>query len=186
VNESLPSAPRAENDRLFYVANAVLSAGAIALLVWLLVIRKPVAGSSPLIDFLPTLNALLNSTSAVLLLLGRAAIRRRDRKRHAQLMLGAFTTSTLFLLSYLAYHFVHGDTLYVGAQAMRVTYLAVLASHVLLSIAVVPLVLAALWFAARGAFARHTKVTRVLYPIWLYVSVTGVVVYLMLYRLPHQ
>ena len=167
----------AVSDRQFYLLNALLSAGALALLAWLLLFRKPAPGEAALsgaLSLLPLLNALLNTTSALLLLFGRAAIKRGDRRRHAQLMLAAFTTSALFLVSYLAYHFVHGDTRYLGAPSLRAIYLCVLASHVLLSVAVVPLVLAALWFAARGAFARHTKVTRVLYPIWLYVSVTGV------------
>ena len=184
MTESLPTAQRAD-DRIFYVVNALVSAAAISLLVWLLLLRKPTPGESGLLSFLPALNAILNSTSAVLLVLGRAAIKRRDRKRHAQFMLAAFVTSALFLVSYLGYHFMHGDTRYVGAPAIRATYLAILASHVLLSIAVVPLVLAALWFAARNAFGQHVKVTRVLYPIWLYVSVTGVAVYLLLYQLPH-
>jgi len=178
----------AVSDRQFYLFNAIISAAAIALLAWLLLWRKPAPGEGALSGFLPLLplcNAVLNTTSALLLLSGRAAVKRGDRRRHAQLMLAAFCTSALFLVSYLAYHFVHGDTRYLGAPALRVLYLTVLLSHVLLSVAVVPLVLAALWFAARGAFARHTKVTRVLYPIWLYVSVTGVVVYLMLYQLPH-
>jgi putative membrane protein len=175
----------ASSDRLFYLLNATISSAAIALLFWLLVVRKPVPGQSPLLDFLPLLNALLNSTSALLLLLGRAAIRRGDRRRHAQLMLAAFGTSAVFLVSYLGYHFVHGDTRYLGAPALRAVYLLILASHVLLSIAVVPLVLAALWFAWRAQFVKHTRVTRWLHPIWLYVSVTGVLVYLMLYRLPH-
>ena len=87
--------------------------------------------------------------------------------------------SGLFLMGYVAYHFVHGDTKYTGA--FKPLYLTVLASHVLLSMAVLPLALSAFWLAARRDFARHKKVTRVLWPIWLYVSVTGVVVFFMLH-----
>jgi putative membrane protein len=173
------------DDRLFYAANAVVSAAALALLFWLLIIRKPAPGQSALLDFLPALNAILNTTSAVLLVLGRRAVKRGDRKLHAKLMLAAFAASSIFLVSYLGYHYVHGDTHYAGAHAMRLFYLSVLVSHILMSIAVVPLVLAALWFAWRKTFNKHTRVTRVLYPIWLYVSVTGVAVYLLLYQLPH-
>jgi putative membrane protein len=176
---------KAPSDRAFYLFNAVVSAAALSLLFWLLVIRKPTPGTSPILDFLPMLNALLNSTSAVLLILGRGAIKRGDRKRHAQLMLGAFAASVVFLISYLAYHFMHGETHYLGSPTIRAFYLLVLASHVLLSIAVVPLLLAALWFAAKEQFGRHKRVTRWLYPIWVYVSITGVIVYLMLYQLPH-
>jgi putative membrane protein len=87
--------------------------------------------------------------------------------------------SGLFLIGYVAYHFVHGDTKYTGAY--RSVYLPLLASHVLLSMAVLPLALAAFWFAVRQQFVTHKKVTRVLWPIWLYVSVTGVAVFFFLH-----
>jgi putative membrane protein len=95
-------------------------------------------------------------------------------------MISAFVASSLFLVGYLAYHYVHGDTHFVGAPWLKVIYLLILATHVLLSMTVVPLALAAFWFAFRGAFATHKKVTRVLYPAWLYVSVTGVIIFFML------
>ena len=91
-----------------------------------------------------------------------------------------FAASTLFLVGYVVYHAVHGDTPFGGAGAIRGFYFAVLASHVLLSMMVVPLVLLALWFAFKREFQRHARVTRWLHPLWLYVSVTGVVVFLML------
>jgi putative membrane protein len=93
-------------------------------------------------------------------------------------MVSAFAASALFLVCYLAYHYVHGDTRYVGDW--RALYLVILASHVLLSIPVVPMALVAFYFAWRKEFVRHRKVTRWLAPIWVYVSVTGVVVYFML------
>jgi putative membrane protein len=96
-------------------------------------------------------------------------------------MLGAFASSSLFLVGYVAYHYVHGDTKYAGAGSMRVVYLALLASHVLLSIPVVPLCLAAFYYAFRRNFVTHKRITKFLFPIWLYVSVTGVVVYVMLH-----
>ncbi len=99
---------------------------------------------------------------------------------HRVFMVGAFAASSLFLVCYLAYHAVHGDTRYAGTGAMRTVYLAVLATHVLLSTTVVPLALTAFWFALRREFRRHRRVTRVLWPIWMYVSVTGVAIFFML------
>lgn len=130
--------------------------------------------------FLPPVNALLNTSAALLLIAGRVAIAKKRRELHRTLMLSAFGVSSLFLVSYLAYHAVHGDTKFGGAGAVKAVYLAVLASHVLLSLGVVPLALTAFWFAWKKEFARHKKVTRWLHPLWLYVSVTGVVVFLML------
>ena len=109
-----------------------------------------------------------------------------DSERTKQVETAGWTAglSALFLVGYVAYHFVHGDTKFGGIGAIRTVYLSILASHVLLSIAVVPMVLTALYFAWRKQFSRHTKVTRILFPIWLYVSVTGVVIYFMLRGYP--
>ncbi len=170
-------------DRKFWLVNGLVSAAALGLLFWLLVLRHPAQAQRGGLDFLPPINAGLNATAAFLLLFGWRAIKRGDRALHAQLMISAFAASSLFLVSYLAYHFVHGDTRFWGTGALKAAYLAVLASHVLLSMAVVPLALGALWFAWRKRFDVHTRITRALLPIWLYVSVTGVLVYWMLYRL---
>jgi len=109
------------------------------------------------------------------------AIKRKRPDVHRALMVSAFVASSLFLIGYVVYHYAHGDTKYAGTGAMRVIYLAVLASHVLLSMAVVPLALTSFYFAFRGEHARHRRVARVTLPIWLYVSVTGVVVFFMLH-----
>lgn len=95
-------------------------------------------------------------------------------------MVAAFVSSALFFIGYLAYHFVHGDTRYPGEGALRIVYLLVLASHVLLSIALVPMVLITLFYAAKDRVAAHRRLARFTLPVWLYVSVTGVVVFLML------
>jgi len=161
----------------FFVFNAVVSAGALAFLTWLLLGHRRTTGVD--LSFMPAVNASFNATAAVLLVAGRVAIRRGHRELHKRLMVSAFAASGLFLAGYIAYHFVHGDTKYVGD--FRALYLTLLASHVLLSVAVLPLALCAFWFAAQGAFAAHRKVTRVLWPIWLYVSVTGVAVFFFLH-----
>jgi putative membrane protein len=176
--------PARAEDKKFWLVNALVSAAALGLLFWLLVLRHPAQGQGQAaLDFLPPINAGLNATAAVLLFFGWRAIKRGDRALHAQLMVSAFAASSLFLVSYLAYHFFHGDTRFWGTGALKAVYLAVLASHVLLSMAVVPLALGALWFAWRKRFEVHTRITRALLPIWIYVSVTGVAVYWMLYRL---
>jgi putative membrane protein len=95
-------------------------------------------------------------------------------------MISAFASSTFFLVGYLAYHYVHGDSKYPGTGGVRIAYLVLLASHVLLSIPVVPLCLAAFYYAFRRRFTTHKKITKVLFPVWLYVSVTGVLVFVML------
>ncbi len=168
------------SDRTFFLFNAVVSVGALALLSWLLLFHGGLQGSEVNLRFMPGVNAAFNATAATLLIAGRLAIARKRVELHRALMVLAFAASALFLVGYLAYHAVHGDTKFGGTGAVRVVYLAVLASHVLLSVGVVPLALAAFWFAWKQAFDRHVKVTRWLHPIWLYVSVTGVVVYFML------
>jgi putative membrane protein len=173
-----PVAPSSQ-DRAFYLVNAVVSSAALALLAWLLLLRQS-GESSQAVAFLPAVNAGLNFTAAAFLVLGRAAITRRKVDVHRRFMIAAFVTSTLFLVSYLTYHYLHGDTHFAGTGAARVVYLAILASHVLLSATVVPLALSAFWFAFRRSMVTHKKITRVLWPIWLYVSITGVVIYVML------
>lgn len=172
--------PTASNSRSFFVANGLVSVVALSFLTWLLLFREAQSGSAPNLRFLPPLNAVLNTISAVLLVAGRFAISQRRKKLHRNLMVSAFLTSCLFLAGYIAYHAVHGDTKFGGEGGLRVIYLSILASHILLSVAIVPLALAAFWFAWNQEFQRHTRVTRWLHPIWLYVSVTGVVVFLML------
>lgn len=131
---------------------------------------------------LPTLNAALNATSAVLLVAGLLFIRRRRIGAHRACMLAACATSTLFLASYLIYHARVGSVPYRGSGWHRPLYFSILISHTILAAAIVPLAIVTLRRALGGDFARHARLARVTLPIWIYVSVTGVVVYLMLYR----
>ncbi len=172
------AAQRSEN-RAFAVFNAILSTAALAFLGWLLLVHEG-GGSGADLSFLPAVNAGLNTTAALLLVAGWIAIRRRNQRAHRYLMVSAFAASALFLVSYVIYHYVHGDTRYTGEGAMRIVYFAVLITHVLLSMAVVPMALSAFWLAYKKRFATHRRVTRILAPIWLYVSVTGVVIFFML------
>jgi len=131
---------------------------------------------------LPTLNACLNFTAAILLILGYKAIKRNNRKLHQQLMIAALICSAAFLTSYLIYHFnVPGMTRYQGEGIFRFIYFSILITHIPLAVLIVPFVIAAVIYAIQGNFQRHTQITKYLLPVWLYVSVTGVLIYLMLY-----
>jgi putative membrane protein len=135
------------------------------------------------LDALPHLNAALNGASAVLLLLGYALIRAGRRRAPAAAVLVALGCSAAFLASYLYYHFHVGSVRFPGRGTARAAYLAILISHSVLAATVVPLALVTLARAARRRFAEHRRVARVTLPVWLYVSLTGVVVYWMLYRI---
>ena len=132
---------------------------------------------------LPALNATLNGTSAVLIAIGRALIRRGRVLAHRSCMIAAVVTSSLFLISYLYYHWQVGSVRFQGQGWIRQVYFAILLSHTVLAAVVVPLVIVTLARGLRERFDRHKKIARWTYPIWLYVSVTGVVIYVMLYRI---
>jgi len=132
---------------------------------------------------LPTVNACLNGLSAIFLLTGFAMIRSGRRRAHRAAMLAAFSCSVLFLISYLTYHYQVGSVRFQGTGAIRTVYLTILATHTVLAALVPILAVITLVRALRGRFDRHRAIARWTLPIWLYVSVTGVVVYWMLYRL---
>jgi putative membrane protein len=132
---------------------------------------------------LPSLNALLNLTSAALVVAGVYFVRRKDIRRHRAMMLAALTASALFLTSYLYYHYHVGSVRYQGVGLLRTFYLSLLLSHTVLAVVIVPMVLRTVYLALTGRIESHRRLARWTFPIWIYVSVTGVIVYLMLYRL---
>jgi putative membrane protein len=132
---------------------------------------------------LPALNAILNGTSALLLLSGYLCIRRKKIAAHRACMLSAFVVSALFLISYLTLRYFAGMTRFTGQGWIRPAYFTILFSHTVLAAGIVPLALVTLWRAFRGRFDSHVRIARWTLPIWLYVSVTGVVVYWILYQL---
>lgn len=136
------------------------------------------------LPLLPTVNAALNAVASVLLLLGWFAIRSKDRAAHRNYMIGALVCSALFLTCYLYYHANVGSVRYEGQGPLRVVYFTILLTHTPLAAVMTPFILAAVWFAIKGRFDRHTQITKRLWPVWMYVSVTGVLIYLMLYVLP--
>lgn len=132
---------------------------------------------------LPHLNAILNAASGLLLVTGYMFIRRRRITAHRNCLIAALVTSTLFLASYLTYHYYHGSTRFAGQGLARPIYFAILISHTILAAVIVPFIGVTLYRAARGQFSKHMRIARWTFPMWLYVSVTGVVVYLMLYQI---
>ena len=132
---------------------------------------------------LPLVNAILNTTSSVFLLTGYYFIRQKRKVQHKKMMIAAMVTSSLFLLSYLVYHYEVGSVKFTGQGTARTIYFAVLLSHTILAVAVPPLAIITLVRALRERFDKHRRIARWTLPIWLYVSVTGVIVYVMMYRL---
>ena len=135
------------------------------------------------ISDLPTVNATLNTISTVLLTIGFLMIRRRKIVAHRNCMIAAFVVSGLFLTSYLIYHYHAGSTPFEGSGWIRFVYFAVLIPHIILAASILPLAMITLYFALRKRFTKHRRIARWTLPIWLYVSVTGIIVYWMLYHL---
>jgi putative membrane protein len=132
---------------------------------------------------LPALNATLNAIAAVLLVIGYVEIRRGRVRQHRRAMLGAFAVSALFLASYLTYHANAGSRPFPGSGPIRAVYFAILITHIVLAAAILPLAIVTLSLGLRARFDRHVPLARWTLPIWLYVSITGVLVYLMLYHM---
>jgi uncharacterized membrane protein YozB (DUF420 family) len=131
----------------------------------------------------PPLDATLNGTTAILLMVGHGFIKNGAVAKHRAMMIAAFFTSSIFLACYLYYHFHVGSVHFRGQGWSRPLYFSILISHTVLAVVVVPMILTALTFALTNRFERHRRLARWTYPIWMYVSITGVVVYLMLYKL---
>jgi len=131
---------------------------------------------------LPAVNATLNATSGGLLTIGYVLIKRRQINAHRNTMLLAFASSTLFLISYVTYHAHAGSRPFAGTGPIRLVYFTILISHIILAVVILPMAITSLVRGLRGQYARHRKIARRTFPLWMYVSVTGVIVYLMLYQ----
>jgi putative membrane protein len=158
----------------------IVSGSVVAFLFWLIYFKPAQGYSSRVIAALPALNATLNGISSVLLVTGYRAIRRRNIALHMRLMFAALISSAMFFVSYVIYHNFHGDTKFTGMGPVRPVYFFILISHITLSVVAVPLILTSFYLALAGRFAVHRKVARVTFPIWLYVSITGVLIFAML------
>ncbi len=134
-------------------------------------------------SLLPTINAILNATSGALVLLGYRNIRRGKDAIHKKFMLTAIGVSAFFLASYLVYHWEVGSVKFQGEGIIRIIYFGILISHTILAVVIVPMVLRTVYLALKGQYSKHRKIAKLTFPIWVYVSATGVIVYLMLYQL---
>ena len=156
-----------------------LSTVIAAFLVWLIYFREKMV-TPEWAASLPLANAIFNSISAICLTLGYLNIRRGNRAVHARFMIGATVSSAFFLVGYIVYHYFHSNAKFPGQGWVRPAYFALLISHIVAAAVALPLILATLWFAATKQFRSHKPVARWTFPIWLYVSVTGVLVYAVL------
>lgn len=175
----LPFLKAASNTRA--LAFILLVSGAVVAFLFWLIYFKPSSGYAPaLIGALPAVNASLNAISAALLTAGFLAVRRRNYALHTKLMFAALGSSALFFVSYVVYHHFHGDTKFTGAGPVRPIYFFVLISHIALSVIVVPMILTSFYLSLAGRLKAHRLVSRITLPVWLYVSVTGVLIFAML------
>jgi putative membrane protein len=158
----------------------VVSGLAVSFLLWLLYVHRASAEFAGRWMFLPALNALLNGLCAIALCVGFYFIKHGNKEAHRNSMLVAFAFSSAFLVSYIANHALHGDTIFPGHGAVRTLYLSILASHIILSIVALPMILITFFFSLTGRFTMHRRIARFTFPIWLYVSITGVIVFLFL------
>jgi putative membrane protein len=170
----------AARDRWAMRIIAAVSAAVVGLVAYL--VMRPGGTMAPGVSVLPAVNATLNGTAAVLLTAGWLNIRRRNVAAHRACMLGAFGASTLFLVSYVVYNARAASVPFTGQGWIRPVYFFILITHIVLATVIVPLALTTIYRALRGELWRHKRIARVTLPIWLYVSVTGVLVYLMLHR----
>ena len=175
MTTELPSS----NTRSAIAAILAVSAAATAFLFWLIYVH-PAAATSAQFAFLPALNAALNGLSAISLLIGYTFIRARRIPAHRAAMISAFIFSTLFLVSYIAHHALHGDVRYPLGAPLRSVYLPLLASHIILAIVALPMILVTFFFSLTGRIPEHRRIARWTLPLWLYVSITGVVTWAML------
>jgi putative membrane protein len=168
------------SPRSVIAAILAVSAAATAFLFWLIYVHPAADSASARFAFLPALNALLNGLSATALLIGYTFIKARRIPAHRAAMLTALAFSTLFLVSYILHHALHGDVRYPAHAALRSVYLPLLASHILLAVVALPLILVTFFFSLTGRIPQHRKVARWTFPLWLYVSITGVITWAML------
>jgi putative membrane protein len=168
------------NERKWYVLIGVISVVVVGVVALLLFAAQDATAGSPEIYILPKLNALINSTVSILLIAGLYFILNKQIKAHKSCMIAAFTLSALFLVSYIIYHYNAPHTSFEGEGLIRQFYFFILISHIILAIFIVPLVLITLFRAWREDFEKHKRIARWTFPIWLYVSITGVAVYLMI------
>ncbi len=169
--------------RNFFILNLVFSLIAVSFLFWLLYLRQG-RGVTSNLDFLPAVNACMNGITTAFLIRGYLAIKQGNKLLHAFCQKSAFVFSSVFLVGYIIYHSVHGDSHFGGTGLIRPFYFTLLITHILLSMVTLPMVLTSFYFALMGQFDSHRKWSKITLPIWLYVSITGVLIFLLLKAFP--
>ena len=167
-------------DRTAIGGILALSATIFAFLLWLIYVNEGSGAGGDYVAYLPAVNAALNACCATCLVCGFIAIRSGRTLIHVTFMLTAVVFSALFFVSYIVYHSAHGDTPFTGTGPIRTVYFFVLISHILVTIFALPLILTTLFFAATRQFRRHRRIARLTLPLWLYVSITGVLIFVLL------
>lgn len=177
-NSAVKSSPALAGKTPVAIILAV-SALAVAFLFWLIYFKDGVPRAADQTSVLPPLNASLNALSALSIIGGIVSIKSGQHRRHGAFMLAAFGFSATFLLCYIVYYWLHGNTEFQSQGPVRIAYFSILMSHIALSVVALPMVLTTFFFALTKQFDRHPKLARWTYPVWLYVSVTGVLVFLL-------
>jgi putative membrane protein len=170
-----------ESNKSMIAGIIALSLAATLFLIWLIYVHTAPQAFATRLLFLPALDALLNGFAGICLVVGFFFILRRNIKAHRRSMITAFVFSSIFLVCYVVNHALHGDILYQGHGSLRTVYFSILISHIVLCIFALPMVLITFFFSLTGRFPQHKKIARFTLPVWLYVSVTGVVVFAMLH-----
>ena len=167
------------NDRKNISIIGLVSLLALVGLVWLIYFgpKDSTGYSQEFISFLPVLNASLNTLASIFLIVGYVYIKKKNEVMHRNMMISAFVASSLFLVSYLVYHYAHGDTKFINVGFIKYSYFFILITHIILSGLVLPLIFTTFYFIMVGKRAKHKKFAKITFPIWLYVSVTGVLVF---------
>jgi putative membrane protein len=168
------------NSTKAYSLIGLLSAVIIGFLIWLIYFKTPANATGDWVSYLPATNALLNSICFMFLVAGFAFIKFGKKTAHILCMLSATFSSALFVVSYILYHHFQGDTKFLAQGSIRTIYFTILISHIVLSIPLVPLVLTTLFHAFKKNYSSHKKFARITFPIWTYVSITGVLIYVIL------
>ena len=167
------------SEKNFFIANGVVSVSCLSLLIWLIYFYQGEASQAK-VSLLPAINAMLNSMASVCLIMGYLGIKRGKISFHKTMMVTAFIFSSLFLLCYLYYHQTHGHTPFPGRGWIRPLYFFILISHIILSAVTFPLILTTFYFALSRRIERHKKLAKYTLPLWLYVSVTGILIFFFL------
>lgn len=179
---SSPRTATGTSIRSFGLVNAGITVCVMTFLVWVVYFHGATPGhSAATSSMLPAINAALNSLSAALIIAGRVAVRTGRRRLHATLMMAAVASSACFITNYVYYHLHHGDTPFPGTGWIRPVYFTILISHVLASVIAFPMILTSVFLAVSGRLAMHRRISRYTWLAWLYVSVTGVLVFFLLY-----